>query len=104
MIHKNRGNRRKTDWAKAIRKQRITHEQNIRLLDILEKAKFIVHALYAQPKPTTALISREVLLTAVIPVDLPEHICAMAKRTGRFQIRKRSISSNISLVNNFCNC
>ena len=28
MIHKNRGNRRKTDWAKAIRKQRITHEQN----------------------------------------------------------------------------
>lgn len=28
MIHKNRGNRRKTDWAKAIRKQEIVHEQH----------------------------------------------------------------------------
>lgn len=28
MIHKNRGNRRKTDWAKAIRKQEIVHDQH----------------------------------------------------------------------------
>jgi len=28
MIHKNRGNRRKTDWAKAIRKQKIVHDQH----------------------------------------------------------------------------
>lgn len=28
MIHKNRGNRRKTDWSKAIRKQEIVHNQH----------------------------------------------------------------------------